>query len=184
MITNASYYACLLTRPFIIKANVLIDRDGHARLADFGLFAIVPDSLYPTNSSSPANTGTARWMSPELLDPVRFGFENSQPTKESDCYALGIVIFEVLSGQAPFAQYEDFVVARKIVEGERPGRPEGACFADDLWETLGLCWSSQPKSRPAIKAVLECLERVSMTSHACTFPHFIQTAALTFNHPL
>ena len=42
--------------------------------------------------------GTVRWMSPEFLDPERFGIlgsEGGRPTRESDCYALGMVIYEV-----------------------------------------------------------------------------------------
>jgi len=42
--------------------------------------------------------GTARWMSPELFDPERFGIQGSEgyrQTRESDCYALGMVIYEV-----------------------------------------------------------------------------------------
>jgi len=42
--------------------------------------------------------GTVRWMSPELLYPEKFGIlgsENDRPTRESDCYALGMVIYEV-----------------------------------------------------------------------------------------
>jgi hypothetical protein len=103
-------------------------------------------------------------MSPELLDPDQFGFKDSRPTKESDCYALGMVVYEVLSGQAPFTPYKDFIVMRKVTEGERPERPEGvegAWFTDILWGTLELCWVSEPGSRPSIEAVLECLERVS-----------------------
>jgi len=38
--------------------------------------------------------GTFCWMAPELLDPPRFG-SNGRPTRESDCYALGMVIYEV-----------------------------------------------------------------------------------------
>ena len=34
-------------------------------------------------------------MGPELLDPERFGVEGDRPTKESDCYAFGMVIYEV-----------------------------------------------------------------------------------------
>jgi len=37
-------------------------------------------------------------MSPELLDPERFGIpdsEDNRPTRQSDCYALGMVIYEV-----------------------------------------------------------------------------------------
>lgn len=37
-------------------------------------------------------------MSPELLDPERFGMpesEDNRPTRQSDCYALGMLIYEV-----------------------------------------------------------------------------------------
>jgi len=105
-------------------------------------------------------------MSPELLDPDQFGFENSQPTKESDFYAFGMVILEVLSGQAPFPRCNGSVVLRKVIGGERPGKPqgaEGAWFTDDLWEVLERCWSPQPKNRPTVDATLECLKRGSPT---------------------
>ncbi|KAF9646796.1 kinase-like protein, partial [Thelephora ganbajun] len=144
-------------------ANILIDQSGQARLADFGLLTIVSDPTNPTASSSTTNAGTVRWMSPELLHPDHFGLEGSRPTKESDCYALGMVILEVLSGQAPFTRYNNFTVMRMVIEGEHPERPEGAWFTDDLWATLEECWSPQPKDRPTTEAVLECLERASMT---------------------
>ena len=38
---------------------------------------------------------TIRWTSPELLDPERFGSEGDRPTRGSDCYAFGMVIYEV-----------------------------------------------------------------------------------------
>ena len=38
--------------------------------------------------------GTLCWMSPELLDPPRFGSDGCL-TRESDCYALGMVIYEI-----------------------------------------------------------------------------------------
>jgi len=105
-------------------------------------------------------------MSPELLHPDQFGLEDSRPTKESDCYALGMVIYEVLSGQTPFTSLKDFIVIRKVVDGERPARPEGTkgvWFTDDLWETMELCWVTQPNSRPNIETVFERLEHVSRT---------------------
>jgi len=39
--------------------------------------------------------GSLRWMSPELLDPKRFNLPDPRPTKESDRFALGMVIYEV-----------------------------------------------------------------------------------------
>ena len=103
-------------------------------------------------------------MSPELLDPDQFGFKDSRPTEESDCYALGMVIFEVLSGQVPFELCQDRTVIWKVIRGERPERPEGAkgvWFTDDLWETLNLCWATRPENRPRIQVVFRCLNRAS-----------------------
>ena len=147
-----------------IKANILIDNDGHARLADFGLLTIVSDSTHSTTSSSSKNAGTTKWMSPELIDPDRFGFKNSRPTKESDYYALGMVVLEVLSGQAPFPSYTGLTVMRRVVDGERPERPQGperVWFTDDLWEMLKRCWFPQPKHRPTPEVVFERLEEGS-----------------------
>ena len=139
----------------------MIDQHGQARLADFGLLTLVSDPLNTTNTSSVTNAGTTRWMSPELLHPEEFGFEQSRPTKQSDCYALGMVILEVLSGEPPFARDKDFIVMRKVIDGERPRRPEGAFFTNRLWMTLEKCWSPQPTDRPSGEAVLECLGQVS-----------------------
>ena len=139
----------------------MIDQDGHARLADFGLLAFVSDPSNPTNSSSGPNAGTIRWMSPELLHPERFGLNQGRPTEKSDCYALGMVTLEVLSGERPFPRDQDFIVMRKVIEGEHPERPEGEWFTDGLWRTLEQCWSPQPNDRPTIETVLECLEHVS-----------------------
>ena len=149
--------------PFI-KLNILIGQDGRARLADFGLLIIVSDSTYHTSLSTSNSAGTTRWMSPELLDPDQFGHGDGQVTKESDCYALGMVILEVLSGEPPFPNCHEIAVMGKVIKGERPGRPQGkeeVWFTDDLWEILRQCWLPQPERRPTIKAVLQCLERGS-----------------------
>ena len=147
-----------------MKANILIDQDGHARLADFGLLTIVSDHTHFPTSSSAFTGGTTRWMSPELLHPEQFGFDHGSPTNESDCYALGMVIYEVLTGKVPFSQLKDYIVTRKVIDGERPRRPEGVqgtWFTDDLWKMLCLCWAARAQSRPSIEAVHECLEQIS-----------------------
>lgn len=149
----------------VIKMNILIDQDGHACLADFGLLTIISESTLHTASSSSEGAGTTRWMSPELLDPDKFGFKNGQLTKESDCYALGMVVLEVLTSKPPFPYYTGLVVMRKVVDGEQPTRPQGTkgvWFTDSLWGTLRQCWSPQPGDRPTAEAVLECLEQVSV----------------------
>ena len=103
-------------------------------------------------------------MSPELLTSDETDLKDCRPTKQSDCYAFGMVIYEVLSGHVPFAPFSRFAVIRRIADGERPQRPggvEGAWFTDDLWRLLNRCWATQPEDRPSVPAVLEFLERVS-----------------------
>jgi len=141
------------------KANILIDQGGHACLADFSLLTIVTDQS-AIISSCPEG-GTIPWMSPELLDPESFGMKKSYSTKESDCYALGMVIYEVLSGQKPYAPSKAFVIIPKVLGGERPARPqgeEGKLFTDAIWGVLEHCWKPQPSDRKSAKAVLPCLE--------------------------
>ena len=146
--------------PILTKASILIDKDGHARLADFELFAVVSDPANPTASSSYIIGGATRRTSPELLALDWTGLKNGRPMKQSDYYALGTVIYEVLTGWAPFSQFNHYVVIRKIMDGERPERPgvEEVWFTDGLWRMLGRCWETRPESRPSVAAVLECLE--------------------------
>jgi len=93
-----------------MKANILVNKDRRACIADFGLSTITGVATHATAAASQASLisndtlmsftggGTRRWMSPELLDPERFGMpesESNRPTRQSDCYALGMVIYEV-----------------------------------------------------------------------------------------
>jgi len=100
-------------------------------------------------------------MSPELLDPDRFGLMGGHPTKESDCYALGMVIYEVLSGTVPFAPDGNQLVIMKVLKGERPRKPRGdngKLFTDNIWEVVKLCWEARPGDRISAKAILLGLE--------------------------
>ena len=158
--------------------------------------------------SSWVEGGTVQWMSPELLDPERFSLKRGRPTKESDCYALGMVVYEVLTGQTPFAPSKPPAVIWKVLEGQRPGRPQGEkgeLFTDAIWGILELCWKPLPTDRTSVKAVLLCLEetpslpRVSSgmgvaetdtddqsgttASDSGKFPHLAQGLRLIFDRP-
>ena len=99
-------------------------------------------------------------MSPELLDPEQFGLTKSHPTTQSDCYALGMVIYEVLSGRTPFSTDRPFIIPIKILRGERPERPQGEAgklFTDSIWDVVERCWKPESSERITAKGVLRGL---------------------------
>ena len=96
-------------------------------------------------------------MGPELIAPQEFGLKTSRPTKPSDCYSLGMVVYETISGNMPFHEHTDLAVFLKVVRGERPCREAG--FPESLWEKLEQCWKPHPDARPSVEDVLRCLER-------------------------
>ena len=95
-------------------------------------------------------------MSPELVAPEKYGFKKGHLTRSSDCYALGMVIYETISGNVPFHEHSDISASVKVMLGEHPTR--GEVFPEHLWKVMELCWASIPEDRPSIGDVLQCLE--------------------------
>ena len=137
----------------------MIDDNHHSRLTGFNLVTIASEQ---SGTSPPLLVGDEiPWMSPELLSRERHGSGNGHPTKKSDCYALGMVIYEVLSGRAPFATRKALEVAHMVQSGklpERPERDEGRLFTDEIWGLLERCWEANPGDRLDAKGVLIGLE--------------------------
>ena len=126
-------------------------------------------------------------MSPELLHPERFGIpesEGDRPTKQSDCYALGMVIYEVgphtnwsvvakaqipqvLCGHHPYLEFQsDILAANAIMVGARPKKPKAGKrlgFSDELWRTVEMCWSEDRDMRPRVAVILSCLNTAAWT---------------------
>lgn len=75
------------------SSNVLVDGDGNAYLTDFGLARMVEGTLDLTGD---AILGTPQYMSPEQCQ----GRKDLTPA--SDQYSLGVVLYEMVTGQTPF----------------------------------------------------------------------------------
>ena len=76
--------------------NVLLDREGHALLADFGIVKLIESA--PVGSTLTATgglVGTPAYMSPEQA-------QGTPIDHRSDIYSLGIVVYEMLTGRQPF----------------------------------------------------------------------------------
>jgi len=125
--------------------------------------------------------GTFCWMSPELLLDSSPG-SSGRPTRESDCYALGMVVYEVrylcspwvssaypsqvLTGRRPFHHLCGLKPIPAILRGERPKKPYGAeslGFFSELWGLVELCWSESSSARPTARRLLGYLSTASFT---------------------
>ncbi len=74
--------------------NMLLDAHEQVLLADFGLALLTPTHPASTQAMDPAMAGTAPYLAPEQVQGT--------PRAASDQYALGVVVYEWLSGQRPF----------------------------------------------------------------------------------
>jgi len=126
-----------------------MDNTGRACLADFGLAALVPE---PGSAGSIKDGHAVRWAAPEILD------KDGPVTKESDVYSFAMVVIEAFTGKAPFDGTAPTTVAVGILSGKRPARPTDESLTDALWEMVKRCWNDDPKSRPGISEVVDCLE--------------------------
>ncbi|MFY9488198.1 MAG: protein kinase [Solirubrobacterales bacterium] len=99
--------------------NVLLDSQGHAKVADFGIAREIEASDGLTKTGRVL--GTTDYVAPEQA-------MGENVTGQSDIYSLGIVLFEMLTGEVPFKGENHVAVAMKHVKDQLPDvqelRPE------------------------------------------------------------
>lgn len=118
--------------------NVLVDEDGRPRLMDFG---IAIDRRQTWTERAGTVPGTPQFLAPELL-------RGAAPDVRSDIYALGILLFEMFTGQVPFDDPETSALVRKVLEENPPDvlklRPD---FPPQLAGMLDRLIAKDPEAR-------------------------------------
>jgi predicted Ser/Thr protein kinase len=101
--------------------NVLVGDDGRVKVSDFGIARILDDSHTLTG----AVLGTPSYMSPEQI-------RGERPDRRSDVFALGAMLYEMLTGESPFRGDTLATITHKVVYVDprppsfaRPEVPEG-----------------------------------------------------------
>lgn len=90
--------------------NVLINEDGVVKITDFGIaIALSETSITQTNSM----LGSVHYLSPEQA-------RGSMATNQSDIYAIGIILYEILTGKVPFDGESAVTIALKHFQDEIP----------------------------------------------------------------
>jgi tetratricopeptide (TPR) repeat protein len=122
-------------------ANVLLTDEGHPMLLDFNL---AEDTKAPPDAERAAIGGTLPYMAPEQMRAFRD--RAGSVDARCDLYALGVILFELLTGKRPFPARSDF--ARPVLEEMLIDRERGAPSAR----------AHNPAVSPAVDAIVrKCL---------------------------
>ncbi len=130
--------------------NVLVERlpDGELllRLTDFGVSRLVGHTITRITSL----IGTPGYLAPEVAAGER-------PGPAADVYALGIILYEMLTGEPPFRAENPMALLRAHAEDAVP-RPDG--MPEPLWGIIESALDKDPAARPAAAGLRRSLEDV------------------------
>jgi serine/threonine protein kinase len=128
------------------------------KLTDFGLAREETVTEMMT-----AETGTYRWMAPELYSTVtlRRG-EKKHYTNKVDVYSFGIVLWELLTNKMPFEGMSNLQAAYAAAfQQKRPSFPEET--PQELVFIVQSCWVEDPSLRTSFSQIIQMLETFLMT---------------------
>ncbi|CAK9156649.1 unnamed protein product [Ilex paraguariensis] len=134
--------------------NLLVNmRDPHrpvCKIGDLGLSKVKQHTLV-----SGGVRGTLPWMAPELLSG-----KSNMVTEKIDVYSFGIVMWELLTGDEPYADMHCASIIGGIVNNTL--RPQIPTWCDPEWKSLmASCWASDPAQRPSFSEISQKLRNMA-----------------------
>ena len=168
----------------IKPANILLDEENNAYLSDFGIALLLePFAAALTSAGQPANlpvdesmTGTPEYISPEIL-------QGAAVTPQADIYSLGVVLYELLTGQHPFPNLPLAALLERHLSQPLPllhrQRPDLPLAVDDVIQTAT---AKEPNGRyPNALAFAKALRQAAQASGIHTIPALPLTPATIQN---
>eukprot|EP00212_Chloropicon_laureae_P002861 CAMPEP_0197486358 /NCGR_PEP_ID=MMETSP1311-20131121/1276_1 /TAXON_ID=464262 /ORGANISM="Genus nov. species nov., Strain RCC856" /LENGTH=613 /DNA_ID=CAMNT_0043029391 /DNA_START=21 /DNA_END=1862 /DNA_ORIENTATION=- len=137
-------------------ANILISESGTVKIGDFGVARLLPRN----EVCMTAETGTYRWMAPEVIEHRPYG-------SQADVYSFGIVLWEVVTGgKTPYELLSPIQAAVGVAKhGLRPKMPpqvEGT----EVAKIMKACWAANPGERPTFPELKAQIEEALSRSEA------------------
>jgi serine/threonine-protein kinase len=148
-------------------ANVVMTQEGRPKILDFGLavqarVAGADDSTMPASPGELALiAGTVPYMAPEVL-------RGEPAAPQTDLWALGVMLYEMCSGERPFRGATTFAITSAILRDEPPPLPMGVSTA--LTRVIAKCLDKEPPNRyqraGELRAALEAVAGTFVRSTA------------------
>ena len=132
--------------------NIMIDKDGNARIMDFGIARSLAGKGI---TGAGVMIGTPGYMSPEQV-------EGKEADQRSDIYSLGIILFQMVTGQVPFEGDTPLCVAvKQKTEAPRNPRAVNPQVPEDLSRAILRCLEKEKANRyQTAEEVLADLENI------------------------
>ena len=138
--------------------NIMFDADGTPKLADLGVAKFTDDEHKTTVTTTGMIIGTPAYMAPEQM------MDSHHIDARADIYALGVVLYEMLTGKRPTEGSSAVELLAKALKGEalpdvRTMRPEVSAAVAHV---LSLMCAPKPEGRPATTlAVAQLLQKAA-----------------------
>jgi serine/threonine-protein kinase len=124
-------HARLVVHRDLKPGNILVDGDGTVRLLDFGIARLLREA--DDLDALPATEGQLRMLTPDYASPEQF--LGAPPQLSTDVYALGVVLYELLTDRRPYTLAgKPWTAQRELVTRREPPLPSEV--ADSTWRRV------------------------------------------------
>ena len=127
-------------------SNILLDKQYHPHIGDFGLSRIYNDA-----SSLTHEVGTPAYMAPEL-------FEEGAYSNKIDVFSFGLILYELLTTQRAFNEERVYAHIKNLGEGKRPEIPD--TVSPGMQGLIKACWHNDPEARPSFAEIYRTLRKI------------------------